>query len=185
MAEENSYKKTIKYSNETDDMLQKLANRAGCTKRDFFIRMVEYFYKTRKDPTDISDELLKTTLVKNHDTYIRFIRAQEEKILIPVKLDIERMMQSQLKILDCFNTQIIKANTDLQQSQQKQANKFAETDKLLRLVAEKLDTREILKTKFLHILNHYIKVRETFSFTTAAKEKDELIQVVRQQVTKL
>jgi len=185
MSDESNYKKTIKYSDATDSKLQKLANQAGCTKREFFIRMVEYFYKTKKDPGDIGDELLKTTLVKNHDTYIRFIRAQEEKILIPMKLETERMIQSQLRILDCFNTQILKANTDLQQNQQVQIGKFAETDKLLQVISEKLDTKEILKTKFLHILNHYIKVRDTFGFTTPVKEKDDLTQAARQQITKL
>jgi len=185
MAEETIYKKTIKYSDETDAKLQKLADKAGCTKREFFIRMVEYFYKTKKEPTDISDDLLKTTLVKNHDTYIRFIRAQEEKILIPVKIDMDRMIQSQVKILDCFNTQILKANTDLQNNQQLQVSKFAETDKVLQLIADRLDTKESLKIKFLYILNQFHKVRETFSFTTPAKEKEELIQTARQQVAKL
>jgi len=41
--------------------------------------MVNYFHRTKKDPSDINDEILKNTLVKNHDTYIRFIRAQEAK----------------------------------------------------------------------------------------------------------
>ncbi|QEM09095.1 BfmA/BtgA family mobilization protein [Mucilaginibacter rubeus] len=185
MGEESTNRKTIKYNDATDAKLQKLADKAGCTKREFFIRMVEYFHKTRKDPADISDDLLKTTLVKNHDTYIRFIRAQEEKILIPVKLDIDRMIQSQIKILDCFNNQILKANTDLQNSQQLQAGKFAETDKVLQLIAERMDNRESLKTKFLYILNQYIKVRDSFSFTTPAKEKEELNQAARQQVAKL
>ena len=185
MSTENSYKKTIKYSDETDARLQKLAELAGCTKREFFIRMVDYFYKTRKDPKDISDELLKTTLVKNHDTYIRFIRAQEEKILIPVRVEVDRMIQSQIKILDCFNTQILKANADLQHNQQAQISKFAETDKLLQLITERLETKETLKSKFLYILNHFIKIRESFSFTTPAKEKEELMHAVRQQVAKL
>jgi hypothetical protein len=185
MAEETRCKKTIKYSETTDAKLQKLANAAGCTKRDFFIRMVEYFYKTKKDPKDISDELLKTTLVKNHDTYIRFIRAQEEKILIPVKLEVDRMIQSQIKILDCFNTQILKANTDLQNNQQMQISKFSETEKLLQGIRERLDTKENLKTKFLYILDHYIRMRDTFSFTTPAKEKEELAQAARQQVAKI
>jgi len=185
MADETIYKKTIKYSDATDAKLQKLANTAGCTKREFFIRMVDYFYKTKKDPTDISDELLKTTLVKNHDTYIRFIRAQEDKILIPIKIEVDRMIQSQVKILDCFNTQILKANTDLQNNQQAQISKFSETDKLLQIIAERLDAKESLKTKFLHILNHYIKIRDTFSFTTPAKEKEELAQAARQQVIKI
>ena len=185
MVKDNPYKKTIKYSNATDAKLQQLADRAGCTKREFFIRMVDYFHKTKKDPADISDELLKTTLVKNHDTYIRFIRAQEEKILIPVKIDIDRMIQSQVKILDCFNTQILKANTDLLQNQQLLHTRSTETDRILQLLVERMDSKETLKSKFLGILNQFIKVREGFGFATTTKEKEELIQTVRQQVAKL
>jgi Fe2+ transport system protein B len=67
MPHQNQYRKTVKYTEETDDKLQKLADQAGCTKRDFFIQMVEYFYRTKKDPKDINDELLKKTLAKNHN----------------------------------------------------------------------------------------------------------------------
>ena len=81
MPQQNEYKKTVKYSEETDEKLQKLADQAGCAKRDFFIQMVEYFYRTKKDPKDINDELLKKTLTKNHDTYIRFIRARTSAAL--------------------------------------------------------------------------------------------------------
>ncbi|HEY0244603.1 MAG TPA: BfmA/BtgA family mobilization protein, partial [Mucilaginibacter sp.] len=109
MSTPNDYKKTVKYTEETDEKLQKLADQAGRTKREFFIQMVEYFYRTKKDPRDINDELLKKTLAKNHDTYIRFIRAQEEKVLIPVKVEVDRMIQSQIKILDFFNNHVLKA----------------------------------------------------------------------------
>ena len=95
------------------------------------------------------------------------------------------MIQSQVKILDCFNTQILKANTDLQNNQRSQINKFADTDKALQQIVEKLDSKESLKTKFLYILNQYIKVRDTFSFTTPTKEKEELNEAARQQVAKL
>jgi archaellum biogenesis ATPase FlaH len=185
MPESNDYKKTIKYTEETDEKLQKLADQAGRTKREYFVQMVEYFYRTKKDPKDISDELLKNTLVKNHDTYIRFIRAQEEKILIPVKVEVDRMIQSQIKIIDFLNNQVVKANQDILRNQQIQLQQFSETDKVLKIIAEKLETKDSLKLKFLYILNNYNKARDSFSFTTSAKEKEDLLQQVRQQIAKL
>ncbi len=95
------------------------------------------------------------------------------------------MVQSQIKILDCFNTQILKANKDLVAGQQTQVSKFSETEKLLKVIAEKLDTKENLKSKFLYILNQYSKARESFGFTTSAKDKEDLLQAARQQVSKL
>jgi len=95
------------------------------------------------------------------------------------------MVQSQIKILDCFNGQVLKANKDLLNNQQAQIEKLAETDKLLKTIAEKQETKESLKLKFLYILNSYNKARESFGFATSAKEKEELLLMTRQQIAKL
>jgi archaellum biogenesis ATPase FlaH len=185
MSTKDNYSKTLRFSAETDEKLGKLAQRFGLSKFQFFNTMVEYFHRTKKDPADINDEVLKNTLVKNHDTYIRFIRAQEEKILIPVKTEVDRMIQSQIKILDFFNNHVLKANKDLLSNQQTQVQKFTETDKLLKIITEKQETKESLKLKFLYILNSYGKARENFGFATSAKEKEELLLLTRQQIAKL
>ncbi|WPV02109.1 BfmA/BtgA family mobilization protein [Mucilaginibacter sp. cycad4] len=185
MSTRDNYKKTLRFSDETDEKLGKLADKCGLSKFQFFNLMVEYFHRTKKDPRDVNDEMLKSTLLKNHDTYIRFIRAQEEKILIPVKTEIDRMIQSQLKIIDFFNTRVLKANTDQADRQEQFSQKLRETVQLLKLIVEKTDTKENLKVKFLYILNTYIKTREAFGFTSSAKDKDDLIQLTRQQIAKL
>jgi hypothetical protein len=185
MSNNDGHTKTLRFSDTLDEKFSKLAQKLRRSKLKLFGQMVDYFHRTGKDPADISDELLKTTLVKNHDTYIRFIRAQEEKVLIPVKVEVDRMIQSQIKILDFFNNHVLKANKDLLSNQQTQVQKFTETDKLLKAITEKLETKESLKLKFLYILNNYIKTRESFSFTTSVKDKEELIQQTRQQIVKL
>jgi len=185
MSTKDNNTKTLRFSDDTGEKLGKLAEKFGRGKQVFFEQMVEYFHRTKKDPIDINDEILKNTLVKNHDTYIRFIRAQEEKILIPVKTEVDRMVQSQIKILDCFNGQVLKANKDLLNNQQAQIEKLTETDKLLKAITEKQETKESLKLKFLYILNSYNKARENFGFATSAKEKEELLLMTRQQITKL
>ncbi|HTK21052.1 MAG TPA: BfmA/BtgA family mobilization protein [Mucilaginibacter sp.] len=178
MTQDNDNKRTVKYSVETDAKLQKLADTAGCSKRDYFMLMVEYFYRTKKDPKDINDEQLKRTLSKNHDTYIRFIRAQEEKILIPLKVEFDRMVASQIKIIDSFNSQVLKANRDILSGQQSQA---MQTEKALRLITEKLDTKESLKNKFLYVLNYFYKA----SLNASSREKETLLQEAISHITKL
>lgn len=185
MSTKDTNTKTLRFSDDIDEKLKNLAQKFGRGKQHFFEQMVNYFHRTKKDPTDINDEILKNTLVKNHDTYIRFIRAQEEKVLIPVKTEVDRMIESQIKILDCFNTQILKSNKDLLSNQQMQVLKFKETDQLLKTILDKLVTTENLKLKFMYILNNYIRARDQFGMMTSAKEKDELIQETRQQVTNL
>lgn len=178
MTHDNDNKRTVKYSVETDAKLQKLADGAGCSKRDFFILMVEYFYRTKKDPKDINDELLKRALSKNHDTYIRFIRAQEEKILIPLKVEFDRMVASQIKIIDSFNSQVLKANRDILSGQHSQAT---QTDKVLRLITEKLDAKKSLKQKFLYILNYFHKA----TLNASTREKETLLQEAINHISKL
>src|SRR5476649_2402250 len=140
MSKTEEYAKSVRFTDETNGKFTGLAIKLGREKRTVFRQMVEYFHRTKKDPSDINDEVLKSTLVKNHDTYIRFIRAQEEKILIPVKTEVDRMVQSQIKILDCFNGQVLKANKDLLNNQQAQIEKSAETERLIKTIAEKLET---------------------------------------------
>jgi hypothetical protein len=185
MSNTDGHTKTLRFSDTLDEKFGKLATRLRRSKLQLFGLMVEYFHRTGKDPADVSDELLKSTLVKNHDTYIRFIRTQEEKVLIPVKVEVDRMIQSQIKILDFFNNHVLKANQDLLANQQTQVQQFTATDKLLKSINEKLETKESLKLKFLYILNNYSKARESFGFTTPAKEKEDLLALTRQQIAKL
>ena len=178
MSTKDNYNKTLRFSAETDERLGKLAQKAGLSKFQFFNRMVEYFHRTKKDPSDVNDELLKSTLIKNHDTYIRFIRAQEEKILIPIKTEVDRMVASQIKIIDSFNSQVLKANRDILSGQDKQA---AEVHNLLKSLTEKTDTKESLKTKFLYILNYYSKAVQS----ATPKEQETLLPETKQHIIKL
>jgi hypothetical protein len=182
MATKDNYNKTLRFSVETDEKLGKLAQKFGLSKFQFFNRMVEYFHHTKKDPADINDEVLKNALVKNHDTYIRFIRAQEEKLLIPIKTEVDRMIGSQLKIIDRFNEQVLKANKDLLAGQDRQQQHNTETEKLLIMLMEKLDSKENLKLKFRYILDYYYSKAAQSAST---REKETLLQEARQQISRL
>lgn len=59
--------KTIRFSLSTDTKLTKLSTKLGRDKLEVFNQMVDYFYRTGKDPKDFNDELLKKALAKNHD----------------------------------------------------------------------------------------------------------------------
>jgi len=178
MSKTEEFVKSVRFTDETNGKFTSLAVKLGREKRTIFRQMVEYFYRTKKDPADINDELLKNTLIKNHDTYVRFIRAQEDKILIPVKTDVDRMINAQIKIIDSFNNQVLKANRDLLAGQAQQAT---ETERLLKILTDKLDSKENLKLKFLYILNYYSKA----SLSASTKEREALLQETRQHISKL
>jgi hypothetical protein len=174
--------KTIRFPVATDDKLQKLADKCGLTKLAFFVAMVDYFNKTKKDPRDLNDELLKNAINRKTDNIISFVRTQEQDLLIPLKRESERMINVQVKIVDYFNKHVIRHNDE-----QKAA--CLSQSKSLESIATSLQTllqeKSHLKSRFSFILETYIKSREQMGMMTKQAEKDELIRHVREQVKNL
>jgi hypothetical protein len=168
-----------------DQKFEKIALKLGRTKRQVFIQMVDYFYKSKKDPLDLNDELLKNALMKNHQQYIGFIKSQENMLLIPIKTEMDRVSASQGKIIERFNTQILKANTDLLNNQNTQDGKLNAIGIIMDAMQKGVKSKEALKSQFIFILDSYIKSRDAFGMMTSGREKEELISVTKAQVSLL
>jgi hypothetical protein len=166
--------KSIRFPLGTHQKLVRLCEKLGRNQVELFIAMVDYFYRTKKDPADINDELLKNALAKNHQTYIRFIRSQEDNLLIPVKENVDRMIVNQREIVRYFNEQVLNTNKILLQQQEAQATQ-------LYAIGHQLDNKEKLKVKFDFILTTYSKALQN----TPPKDREALLQGTRQQVSKL
>lgn len=176
--------KTVKFSKATDERFSKISQALGRSRRELFAQMVDYFYKTKKDPTDLNDDVLKSTLRRSHKTYVGFIKNQEDLLLIPMKQAMDKMIANQKDIVRFFNEQVLGANKNLLKHQLDQQGKFEESDKLMKALQEQMESKAKLKIKVLHILNNYIKAREELgSFKT--KEKEELADKVRKHVESL
>jgi hypothetical protein len=184
MATKDNYTKSLRFSVETDTKLGKLALKYGYSKFQFFNQMVEYFHRTKKDPADINDELLKRTLSRNHDAYTSFIKTQEKVLLIPMHQSVERMIRNQEQIVKHFNEQVLSANKDLLKQQQSQSQKFKETENFMKLVYEQLQSRKKLKESCLHLFDSYVKSRESLG-AFKAREREELMEQVRKQIADL
>ena len=177
--------KSVRYPLVIDQKFEQIALKLGRTKRRVFIQMVDYFYKSKKDPMDLNDELLKNTLMKNHQQYIGFIKMQEQMLLIPIKTLIEKLSESQRQIIDRFNTAVLDHNVDVLNNQQALAAMMGEIARLMETILNTQTDKETLKAKFLSILETYIKTREAFTIMTATREKEELIAATKKQVTLL
>lgn len=177
--------KSVRYPASVDAKFLTTALKLGRPKRLLFIQMVDYFYKSKKDPLDLNDEILKNALLKSHKEYIGFIKTQETELLIPIKTDVRQMITSQKTLIDFFNTHIINHNSTLLGNQQKQINKFLELDELIRLIHVRLDNKEKLKKEFVYIFESYVKVRDSFGLMTSGKEKEELILKINKQISSL
>jgi endo-alpha-1,4-polygalactosaminidase (GH114 family) len=177
--------KTLRFSISVDEKLQKVALKSGLTKLDFFIAMVDYFFKSKKDPRDLNDELLKKELNKKTDNIIGFIKTQEEELLRPIKKDGERMINAQRKIIDFFNENIIKHNDEQKAASKTQSTNISKVVEFLQNLDTAQYDKNSLKTKFSEIMEYYIKSREQLNVFNKQADKDELTSHVRQQVKNL
>lgn len=177
--------KTIRFPVASDQKLQKLADKCGLTKLDFFIYMVDYFYKSKKDPRDLNDELLKKELVKRTDTIIAFIKTMEEELLRPLKKDGERIIKVQGSIVSTFNEHIIKHHNEHKDALTSQSFKIDQIADCLQKMDTALLQKNKLKAGFSSILEYYIKSRENMGMVTKQIDKENLIQNVRQQLQNL
>lgn len=174
----------IKYTKVTGDKLQKISIALGRSKRLVFAQMVDYFYRNKKDPTDLNDELLKIALAKGHKSYMAFIRAQEDLLLVPINQGVEKMINNQRDIVKFFNEQVLGANRTMLNNQEVLLKFARDNDKLFSLIVQKMECKESLKLKMLQILNGYIKSREDLG-AFKAREKEELAESAREQVENL
>jgi len=177
--------KSVRYPEITDQKFEKIALKLGRTKRQVFIQMVDYFYKSKKDPVDLNDELLKNTLLKNHQQYIGFIKTQENMLLVPMKTLMDKIGESQLQIINRFNTEVLTHNADVLTNQHDLAVMMGEIARLMDAILQGQQSKEMLKAQFVSILEGYIKAREAFTMMTAAREKEDLIAITKKQVTLL
>ena len=174
--------KSVRYPELTDQKFEKIALKLGRTKRQVFMQMVDYFYKSKKDPMDLNDELLKITLLKNHQQYIGFIKTQENMLLVPMKTLMDKIGDSQLQIIESFNTEVLTHNVDVINNQHSLAAMMGEVALLMDAILQSQKSREILKAQFISILEAYIKSREAFTMMTLGREKEELVNFVKEQI---
>lgn len=177
--------RSVRYPVVVDQKFEKIALKLGRTKRQVFIQMVDYFYKSKKDPIDLNDELLKNTLLKNHQQYIGFIKTQENMLLVPMKIWMDKIGESQRQIIDFFNKEVLTHNVDVINNQYDLAGMMAEVARLMEAILQSQKSKETLKAQLMSILEAYIKAREAFTMMTAAREKEELISTTKKQVTLL
>lgn len=179
---------TIKFDRQTAVKMDRIALKLGRPKRLVFAQMVDYFHRSKKDPLDVNDELLKNTLLKQHKDYIGFIRTQENDLLIPIKREVDRMTRSQKNIVDFFNGQqkhnkaVLEVDRDMLDGQKRLTDIIKLAIGSLDGISESLATKESLKEQFRNILENYIRTRDSFGMMTSAKEKDELVRSVKKQI---
>jgi hypothetical protein len=90
---EKSANKSVRFSEETDRKFSLLAEKMGRSKQELFAQMVDYFYKSKKDPGDLNNEVLKKEISQGINRIISFIKTQEKETLAPMLADVREGQQ--------------------------------------------------------------------------------------------
>ena len=207
--------KSVRFNPNTDLKFSKLSEKLGRSKQELFGQMVDYFYKSKKDPGDLNDELLKKELGQGINRIISFIKTQEKEALTPIMAE-GRELQRNLTFLmgqvyQFFNVDpkniargfyldsqrerqqeaagLLKKQQDLEQQQK---NIAAELQKLLSETRTYQDgvkshrtSKTALKAKFRAILDSYIQQRDALNTLTQGRAVKDLQENARSQVDNL
>jgi hypothetical protein len=174
--------RTVKYTISDDIKFEKIAGKLGRSKRQVLSQMIDYFYRSKKDPIDLNDELLKNTILKGQKEYIGFIRTQETDLLIPIKRDTTSMVELLKKIVLSFNNQVLKYNEQVLSNQTNQSKGLSSVYETLGYIEKKTEAKVSLKQKSINILNRYIKERESLGIMSSAREKEEMANKARKEL---
>lgn len=176
--------KSVRFPKEIDERLTLLSRKLGRTKRMLVMQMVDYFYKSKKDPADLNDEVLKKELSSGVNRILSFIRKQEGDLLVPVYSMLDELT-AMVKLMGSITKTIaerqLKGNSALGES----LAHIKLMDSYLKKLIAALGEKETLKSNFRKILEHYIAQRETLGWPVSAAKKEELAKQVRNAVDKL
>jgi len=184
MARSDENIRSVRFPVEVDGRLALLSRKLGRTKRQLVMEMVDYFYRSKKDPADLNDEVLKKELSNGVSRILSFIRKQETDLLVPLYSMLEELgavTKQQSGLIDLISdeqeksSEFLKANTEY----------LGSLDKVLKKIFLGITQRQDLKDGFRRILEHYIAQRETLGWPVSAAKKDELARQVREALDKL
>lgn len=175
---------SIRYPKEVDEKLEKLANSFKRNKKELFCQMVDYFYRSKKDPEDSEDEVLKSKLSSGINRIISFIRQQEKDFLLPLITDmiaLTSVTARQKELLEGIGRHLLSET-------EKSKSLSEKTDRILsglKLIASRQAEKDLLKQQFSEILEYYIAQREEMGWSTTAQKKEELAAHVRKSLKNL
>ena len=172
---------SIRYPKETDEKIEKLANSFRRSKKELFCQMVDYFYRSKKDPADFGDEVLKKELSSGISRILSFIRQQEKDFLLPLFTDsgvLKSVSLRQKEVLEGVGKHLL-IESERTAILTKRSEQIING---LKHVISKQKEKEILKEQFSQLLDYYINQREEMGWTTS---NVKLITHVKQSLKNL
>jgi predicted RNA-binding protein YlxR (DUF448 family) len=207
--------KSVRFTSDTDLKFSKLSEKLGRSKQELFGQMVDYFYKSKKDPGDLNDELLKKELGQGINRIIAFIKTQEKEALTPMMAEQRELqhalagLREQFKAFFGFDENryirgfyltsqkerqqeaqnLLTKQQELQEQQEEMAGILEEMLSEARTYQsqgkEHVQKKNVLKARFRALLDAYIQQREALNAITQGRAVKELQEHIRSQVDQL
>jgi len=176
--------KSVRFSKEVDSKLVIVARKLGRTKRDIIAHMIDYFYRSKKDPSDLNDEMLKKELSSGISRILSFIRKQEDDLLLPIfRMSDEHSNLIKLEIT--LSNKIIANQTKLGNLSLEHKKSLIEQRNILDQLSQQLSNKQALKLLFKDLLEYYIKERESLGWQVSTQKREELAKRVRIALDKI
>ena len=176
--------RTVKYSVQDDEKFVKISLKLGRSKRLVFSQMLDYFYRSRKDPLDLNDDLLKRELSNGINRVLSFVKRQESDFLLPIVSD-----SASLVIIAKEQTSQLGRMMGYLEDDQENSSGLSKRIMLLEQsisrTQQHLDEKAVLKLRFKKLLEYYISQREGLGWPVSAAKKEELQSHVRQSLENL
>jgi len=210
---EETANKSVRFSLETDRKFTILSDKLGRSKQELFAEMVDYFYKSKKDPGDLNDEVLKKEISQGINRIISFIKTQEKDTLVPMLADVRESHREQKsywsKYVGSWNkhirdwatyeqlfSQLFRKNATTQKLEGYAVEQFSglrqevaslrlETRKVLETNQSTARREEALKAAFRGLLEGYMAQRDGLNSLTNAKAIEQLQKDTLDQIKKL
>lgn len=175
---------SIRYPSAVDEKFEKLSIGFKRSKKELFCQMVDYFYRSKKDPSDWEDEILKKQLSSGINRIISFIRQQEKDFILPLFTDsgiLKNSATKQVQLLEAIGKYLV-AEIEKTNTINKQTDYL---EKGIEMMISKQEEKQKLKECFSEILEYYISQREEMGWTSSAVKREKLVSHVRKSLQNL
>lgn len=176
--------KSVRYPVTTDQKLEKLALKLGRPKKLVVIQMVDYFYRSKKDPLDLSDELLKKELAGGNSRIIGFLKRQESDFLLPI-FTASGVLTTIAKQHTVYFKQISDYLLEEAKKTAQLSLRMGVMEKGIVATQTRIEEKVLLKSRFKQILEYYINQRESLGWPVSNIKKEDLQAHVKQSLENL
>ena len=173
--------KSIRFPQKSDDKLSALVLKFGRSKKLFLVQMIDYFYRSKKDPADSGDELLKRELSYGINRILSFVKQQEKDLLIPTM----NLNTENFRLLNVFHEKLQEQDQVLTVQNQQSSKILNELNQLSKSISKNKAEKALLISNIIMLFDRFLVKRDAIGWSLNSVKKDELYKKLLSDIKKL